>query len=103
MIGRILSRITFDEVGGQDHHHHLPADIAYTNLTGWAAWKRAPWGSLVKSLAHSKRFPLINPGPGFDLKPGERRPDEPHPAMDIIHLRRAEQLRKKQAVAIFGK
>ena len=96
-LGRALSRLTFDEVGGQDHHHHVPGDIAYTNLTGWAAWKRAPWGSLLKTLAHSERYPFVNPGPGFDLKPGETRPDEPHPAVEIIHERRAEQLRAKNS------
>lgn len=92
IMGRALSKFTLDEVGGQEVHHTNPEKIAYTHKTGWGAWVEAPWGSLVSVLANSEWFPLINPGPGFDLKEGETRPDMPHPAFELIHRRRVEQL-----------
>lgn len=96
--GRALSKLTLDEVGGQEVHHTNPEKIAYTHKTGLDAWREAPWGSLVSVFAHSKWFPLINPGPGFDLKDGETRPDQPHPAFDLIHRRRVEQLHNESQV-----
>lgn len=91
-IGRILSWITFDEVGGQDEHHKFPGKIAYTSRTGRDAIIDAPWGSFTSYLAHSKHFGFIKPGEGFDLKEGERRPDMPHEGLEIIQSIRAAQL-----------
>lgn len=84
-IGRLLSKLTFDEVGRQWEHHNDPSKIAYTSKEGLQAWFEASWGSFVSYLAQSRWFPLINPGSGFDLKEGERRPDQRHPAVKIIH------------------
>lgn len=91
-LGRFFSRMTFDEVGGQKEHHEDTGKIAYTSKKGFKAWMEAPWGSLVSALARSKYFPLINPGDNFNLKVGEIRPDQPHPAVEIIQRLRAEQL-----------
>lgn len=91
-IGRALSWATLDEVGGQDQHHLYPGNIAYTSEKGWKAWRDAPWGMTLKTLAESKYFPLLKPGKGFDLKPGEVRPDMPNDGLQIIHQRRREQL-----------
>ncbi len=93
-LGWLLGLVTLDEVGGQEEHHHSPEKIAYTSKKGFGAWLEAPWGMTLQTLAHSKLFPFIQPGPGFDLDEGETRPDQPHPAMEIIHARRAEQLRR---------
>lgn len=94
LIGSFLSRLTFDEVGGQWEHHEDPSKIAYTSERGLQAWEEAPWGSFVSFLARSRWFPLINPGSGFDLRKSERRPDQPHPAVEIIQNIRAAKLRK---------
>ncbi len=93
--GKILHALTLDEVGGQAEHHGYPEKIAYTDKTGWRAWVEAPWGSLLSALAHNKHFPLMNPGQGFDLKPGETRPDVPDPGMQMIHDIRAREYAKK--------
>ncbi len=90
-IGRFFTRLTLDEVGGQKEHHDDPSKIAYTSETGLEAWRNARWGSFVSFLAENKWFPLIKKGKGFDLKPGERRPDEAHPAVELIEQIRAEQ------------
>ena len=90
-IGRILSWITYDEVGGQDEHHKFPDKIAYTSRTGRDAIIDAPWGSFTSYLAHNKNFGFINPGKGFDLKEGEKRPDMPHEGVEIIQSIRAAQ------------
>ena len=99
-LGQALSRLTLDEVGGQEEHHSHPEKIAYTSKKGLEALFEAPWGSLISFLAHNKRFPFINPGPGFDLREGETRPDQPHQAMDIIHQLRAKQLAKENATKV---
>lgn len=91
-LGRLLSMATFDEVGGQDEHHKSPDKIAYTSNKGWRAWRDAPWGKTLETLANSKWAPFIKRGRGFELKEGQLRPDIPNPAMQIIHRRRAEQL-----------
>lgn len=91
--GAVLSRMTLDEVGGQQEHHSDPSKIAYTSRDGKEAFKEAPFGSIVSKLAKSRWFPLIKEGKGFDLKEGETRPDVPQRAVEIIHRRRAEQLR----------
>lgn len=91
-IGRFISILTLDEVGGQQEHHLGPDKIPYTSSKGVKAWSEAPWGMLLSALARSKYFPLIKEGQGFELKMGETRPDEPNPAMEIIHRRRVEQL-----------
>lgn len=93
LFGRLISMLTLDEVGGQDVHHRAPWQIAYTFKEGWEGWKETPWGKFLSVLADSKFVPFIRPNKGFDLKEGEIRPDMPHPAMDIIHLRRIEQLK----------
>jgi hypothetical protein len=93
--GVFLGGFTLDEVGGQGEHHDDPSKIAYTSETGPKAWREAPWGSLISLLAKSKWFPLINPGAGFELREGETRPDEAHPAVAIIQRIRAEQIAKQ--------
>lgn len=98
ILGRALSAATFDEVGGQAEHHKSPEKIAYTSQKGWRAWRDAPWGMTLETLADSKWFPLLKGGAGFNLKEGEPRPDQPIRAMEIIHRRRAEQLAKKNLV-----
>ena len=101
-LGWFLGVITLDEVGGQEAHHSYPEDIAYTRKLGappkskLRAWWDAPWGMFLYTLAHSKHAPFIKPGFGFQLQPGEKRPDEPMHAMDIIHRRRAEQLQQRE-------
>ncbi len=92
--GRLVSWLTFDEVGGQDVHHKRPDQIAYTFAQGLRACREAPWGKVLDGLAESPYFPWINPGKGFDLKEGETRPDMPNPGVLLIQRRRAEQLRR---------
>ena len=65
LLGRLISMITFDEVGGQKEHHLGPDKIAFTSQEGIKAWWEAPWGSLLSVLARSRYFPLINEGKGF--------------------------------------
>ncbi len=96
LIGRFLGAYTFDEVGGQKEHHDDPSKIAYTSEAGSKAVQEAPWGSFISFLAESKWVPFINPGSGFNLKEGERRPDEADPILDIIHRIRAEQVARTQ-------
>lgn len=91
LLGQFISMFTFDEVGGQREHHLDPGKIAFTSKEGMRAWMEAPWGSLLAFLARSKYFPLISEGPGFELKDGQTRPDEPNPAMEIIHRCRTAQ------------
>lgn len=94
LIGRFISLATLDEVGGQSAHHDGPGKIAFTFRSGLNAFIDAPWGRFLSFLAGNKYFPLINPGKGFDLKEGQVRPDDPSPALAIIHQRRVEQLKK---------
>lgn len=103
LIGRFLGWFTFDEVGGQKKHHDDPSKIAYTSEIGLKAHREAPWGSFISFLAQSKWVPFINPGPGFDLKEGERRPDEAHPAVGIINRIRAAQLVKDDSSLFSGR
>ena len=88
ILGRLVSWLTFDEVGGQKVHHLHPEQIAFTSQKGLKAWLEAPWGMTLRTLAHSKYFPLIEPGEGFE---GEVRPDMPNQGVKIIELRRVEQ------------
>lgn len=90
LMGKAASWFSNDEVGGQDGHHKNPDHIAYD-----ADWRNAPWGTFIDQLAASKRFPLINLGPGFDIAAGERRPDEPHVVVtDVVWgARRADMAR----------
>lgn len=99
LLGRIVSWLTFDEVGGQREHHLHPEQIAFTSQKGPKAWIEAPWGRLLTVLAESKYFPLISPGEGFDLKEGETRPDMPNPAVEIINRRRVEQQQEQLRAA----
>lgn len=92
VLGRLISIFTGDEVGGQKEHHLGPGKIAYTSQEGIRAWMEAPWGRFLSFLARSRYFPLINEGPGFDLKEGEIRPDEPNPGVLIIHRNRVRQM-----------
>lgn len=85
LLGRWINFITFGEVGGQDVHHKAPWQIAYTFAEGLKAWGHDPWGMLLDRVAHSKYFPFIKPGKGFE---GKIRPDIASPAMKIIHDRR---------------
>lgn len=96
LLGRAISMGTLDEAGGQAEHHKHPENIAYTSKVGTGAWVDAPFGMALQTLARSKWFSLVKEGDQFNLKPGERRPDQPIPAMDIIHQRRAEQLKREQ-------
>jgi hypothetical protein len=91
-LGRVLSVATLDEVGGQQVHHAHPERIAYTLEEGRKAWGRAPWGKLSEKLADS-RLPFVKRGKGFDVKKGERRPDMPHEAVDLIQAARVKQMR----------
>lgn len=93
-LGKAISFLTLDEVGGQREHHEDPGKIAYTSKEGFAGFKEAPWGKFLSVLARSKYFPLINEGKGFNLQPGETRPDMPNPGVLLIQQRRAEQLQK---------
>lgn len=86
-IGKALSYLTFDEVGGQDVHHKHPEKIAYTMETGMKALKEAPWGSFLEWLAHNEHMPLIKPGEGFR----GIRPDLPHEGVVIIQQARARE------------
>jgi hypothetical protein len=89
-LGKALSWLTFDEVGGQERHHEDPSKIAYTDKEGLRAWIEAPWGSFTSQLAYSK-LSLVNPGQGFGLKEGESRPDVPHAgALKIQEIRVAQ-------------
>lgn len=96
-IGRLISLLTLDEVGGQSAHHDGPEKIAFTFRSGINAWIDAPWGRFLSFLANSKYFPLMSVGPGFELKEGQVRPDDPSPALAIIHRRRVEQMEVLQA------
>lgn len=70
-----FSPLTLDEVGGQGPHHQYPGKIAYSVKKGFKKLAEAPFGTLLESLA--KRDIGLSPGKGFELKPGEQRPDEP--------------------------
>lgn len=91
-VGTFLHLITLGEVGGQGEHHDDPSKIAYTSKRGLEAWREDPYGSLVSFVANTAMLTrIIKPGQGFDLKPGEKRPDEAHPAVELIEQIRAEQ------------
>lgn len=83
MLGKILSWVTFDEVGGQDEHHHHPDKIAYTSKTGWRKAVDAPWGTFTEFLANSG-IPILERGNAFSELDGQRRPDETNPAVLLI-------------------
>lgn len=102
LISSLLKRLTLDEVGRQWEHHIDPSKIAYTFQKGFQAFDEAPFGSFIHFLAQSRWFPLINPGSGFDLKEGERRPDELHPAAQIVNDIRSEQLIKAREQNLFS-
>ncbi len=91
IVGRAVSWITGDEVGGQRVHHDYPDQIAYTTQKGLRAWFEAPWGMLLTVLAENPNISFINPGRGFDVKKREERPDMPHPGVLLIEQRRREQ------------
>lgn len=103
-IGRGISWLTDDEVGLQDYHHKKPWRKKYTDKDGLAGVLEAPVGSAIEALVNS-RFTILEPGDNFGLQPGERRPDEPHPATLLIQERRAEQYRinKARETVVFRK
>ena len=92
-LGKFFSIITMDEVGGQADHHKYPWRIAYTTKTGLAGFRDAPTGKILEFLAENKLLGFAR-GEGFNLAPGETRPDMPHPAFEIIHELRARELNK---------
>lgn len=94
ILGWLISKLTFDEVGGQDIHHRYPDLIAYTIKMGLDAWKDAPWGKSIEALADSDKFPLIKRGKGFE---GER-PDVPSDAVVLIQKARADQYAREHTV-----
>ncbi len=90
LIGRAVSIMSLDEVGRQQYHHDNPGDRKYTDDDGVRGWIDATWGSVIDLVVKSKSK-LLQPGDNFNLKPGERRPDEPHPATVLVQMRRKEQ------------
>lgn len=90
ILGRAVSWITGDEVGGQRVHHDYPDKIAYTLQRGLRAWFEAPWGSFLEVLAENPYIPFIKTGEGFDVGDRANRPDMPSPAALLIEQRRIE-------------
>jgi hypothetical protein len=95
-----LGKITFDEANRQKDHHFLPWLIEYTTHKGLRAWRDAPWGMFLKTMAESRFVPFIQPGEGFDLKEGEIRPDMPGPAVQYIHELRKKQIKQEKLEAV---
>lgn len=98
IIGKIISLLTLDEVGRQWDHHKRPGDPVYSAAQGAKRWMEATWGSTLEAAAKSP-LPLFELGEGFDLEEGERRPDDPHEAMDLVMLTRREQ-REREMYAL---
>lgn len=93
-IGQLIKRLTFEEAGKQKEHHNDPSKIAYTSQEDWQACLEVPWGSTVSYFTRNRLLShIIEPGLGFDLREGERRPDQPHPAVKIIDDIRADQIK----------
>lgn len=90
--------LTQDEVFGQGYHHDYPDDPKYTANEGLQGLIEAPVGSVINAIINSGST-LIEPGDNFGLVPGERRPDEPHPATQIIMAERDLQRELNQANA----
>lgn len=100
---RIGSRITFDEVGGQEDHHRDPGLVAYTTKRGLAKLLARPFGTIVEQLA-SRRL-LLTPGSQFGGAPPaeqmttseattdqqKRRPDEESAAVAALKELRIRQ------------
>lgn len=95
VVGKIISLLTLDEVGRQKDHHDRPGEPAYSAAQGAQKWMEATWGSSLEAIANSS-IPLFEPGEGFDLDEDERRPDDPHKAMDLVMLTRREQRVKEE-------
>lgn len=72
---KLGSRITFDEVGGQEIHHDRPEKIAYSNKSGFKKFSQAPFGTLLEIMAKHNIF--IKPGKQFKQHPNIKygRPD----------------------------
>ncbi len=99
LLGRGISTITFDEVGGQKWHHLFPWLIPYTIRTGLKGVIEAPWGKLLDYMARNKHFPFINVGEGFpELMSGEVRPDMPTEGGRLIQQRQAEEVKRMKAL-----
>ena len=93
LIGKLINAASFGEIGGQEHHHNNPGHDKYSDKKGLAGWVDDPWGSFIDFLVRSD-LPILQPGNNFGLPPGERRPDEPHPATLLIQEWRAKQYQK---------
>ncbi len=86
---KLLSPATLDEVGGQEVHHDLPGNIAYTReKRGWKKFKEAPFGTTLETLA--KKEIIFKVGKNFNGS--DHRPDEPSEAVVMLQKLRAEHL-----------
>lgn len=84
----LLSAPTLDEVGAQEAHHDHPELIAYTEETGLAAVKSAPFGKFLEFMVrHGIIFKNGDNFAGMD-----HRPDEPSEAVLVLQDYRAKQL-----------
>lgn len=92
VIGKLMSLFTQDEAGKQRMHHLYPGAIAYNPPDGSHLKRETPWGSIVQWATDSKFVPFIKHGPGLPRNKHGRRPDEEHPAMDIIHTNRVRTM-----------
>lgn len=95
VLGKLMSLVTQDEAGKQRMHHLFPGATAYNPPDGSHPKRETPWGSLVQWAANSKYVPFISNGPGLPPNKYGRRPDEEHPAMDIIHANRVRTMREE--------
>ncbi len=88
----LLKLATLDEVN-QDRHHKHPEEYVYADpaLTGRKKVRAAPFGSLLDVFV--KRGWGLYPGKGFDLKPGERRPDMPSRALEQLVAARVQTIK----------
>lgn len=90
VLGKLLSAVTLDEVGGQAAHHNYPENIAYTTKTGLEGVKDAPFGKLTEAIANGP-IPLFRRGKQFGGIEKSKRPDMPNEGVILIEQRRAEQ------------
>lgn len=100
LVAEALGKVTFDEANRQRDHHFLPWQIEYTIHKGLRAWRDAPWGMILKTMADSRFVPFIQPGEGFDLEEGKTRPDMPGPGVEYIHELRKKQIKQDELLAV---
>lgn len=94
-IGGMMSSYGTLGEGGMQENHHLRPDLDWFSLADSTVQRVIddPWGAGLHLLTLSG-LPIVEPGEGFSLEPGERRPDIPHEAMDLITQTRREQREK---------